>query len=231
MLGVTYLGGGDVPIYSPVFLVAGAAAVIAGYFFVRHARLHPSPFIPIRLLRGRGFGVLNTINFLFGAAALGFGALVPLYAEQRYGIPTLQAGTLLTARAIGMICVAALAVLALRRTGYRLPMIVGFLIVATGLTLMFLAPPNGFSPFAWLAVAAGVRPGMGMGASRFPRRTMPGLQTGAERGIRNRRVARNVPAIWRHRIHFGHDRDPGPQQRSGNNAGSPTCCSGSPQSW
>jgi hypothetical protein len=30
---------------------------------------------------------------------LGFGALVPLYAENRFGIPTLGAGTLLTARA------------------------------------------------------------------------------------------------------------------------------------
>ncbi len=174
MLGITYLGGGDVPIYSPVFLIASAAAVIAGYFFVRHARLHSSPFIPIRLLRGRGFGVLNTINFLFGAAALGFGALVPLYAEQRYGIPTLQAGTLLTARAIGMICVAALAVLALRRTGYRLPMIVGFLVVAAGMTLMFVAPPDGISSFAWLAVAAGVT-GMGMGFS-IPATNNAGLQ-------------------------------------------------------
>ena len=65
---------------------------------------------------------MNLINLVYGAAALGFAALVPLYGQERYGIAPLGAGTLLTARAIGMISVAGLAVLALRRTGYRLPM-------------------------------------------------------------------------------------------------------------
>ena len=123
----------------------------------------PAPFIPVRLLRGRGFGVMNAINLLFGAAVLGFGALVPLYAEARYGIQPLQAGTLLTARAVGMICVAGLAVFALRRTGYRAPMIGGFLLVAGGMTIMSLAP-HGLTPYAWLAAAAAVT-GIGMGLS------------------------------------------------------------------
>ena len=30
------------------------------------------------------------INFLYGSAALGFAALVPLYATERYGISTLD---------------------------------------------------------------------------------------------------------------------------------------------
>ena len=106
---------------------------------------------------------MNAINLLYGAAVLGFGALVPLYAESRYGIQPLQAGTLLTARAVGMICVAGLAVLALRRTGYRAPMIGGFLMVAGGMTVMSLAP-HGLTPYAWLAAAAGVT-GVGMGLS------------------------------------------------------------------
>lgn len=50
--------------------------------------------------------------------------------QERYGIAPLGAGTLLTARVVGMISVAGLAVLALRRTGYRLPMAGGFLILA-----------------------------------------------------------------------------------------------------
>ena len=41
---------------------------------------------------------MNFINFLFGCAVLGFAALVPLYAQQRYGLPALAAGTLLSAR-------------------------------------------------------------------------------------------------------------------------------------
>jgi EmrB/QacA subfamily drug resistance transporter len=162
MFGITYLGSGDVPLYSPVFLGCEAIAVGAGWAFVRHSKRAPAPFVPFRLLRGRGFGVMNVINLVYGAAALGFAALVPLYAQDRYHIPPLGAGTLLTARAVGMISVAGVAVMALRRTGYRLPMIGGFVILAGGLVIM--AWPAPISPYAWLAVAAGVT-GCGMGLS------------------------------------------------------------------
>ena len=69
---------------------------------------------------------MNLINFLYGVPVLGFAPLVPLYAEDRYGLPALAAGTLLTARALGMIATAGLAVYLLRRTGYRWPIAVGF---------------------------------------------------------------------------------------------------------
>ena len=158
----TYLGSGDVPFYSPVFLGCSACAVIAGLLFVRHSRTDPAPFVPYRLLRGRGFGIMNLINYLYGAAALGFAALVPLYAADRYRISALESGTLLTARAIGMIAVAGAAALMLRRTGYRWPMILGFAILAGGLLMMAVSAV--FSPYAWLAIGAGVT-GFGMGLS------------------------------------------------------------------
>lgn len=163
MYGISTLGGRGARPTDPLFITAEVLALVFGFAFVRHANRSPAPFIPVKLLRGRGFGVMNAINLLYGAAVLGFGALVPLYAESRYGIQPLQAGTLLTARAVGMICVAGLAVLALRRTGYRAPMIGGFLIVAGGMTVMSLAP-HGLTPYAWLAAAAGVT-GIGMGLS------------------------------------------------------------------
>ena len=53
--------------------------------------------------------------------------------------------------------------MALRRTGYRLPMIAGFVILAGGLVMMALAPA-GLSPYAWLAIGAAVT-GCGMGVS------------------------------------------------------------------
>jgi EmrB/QacA subfamily drug resistance transporter len=163
MFGITYLGEGTTSITSPGFLIPEVIAVIALVLFVRHARYGKEPFIPARLLHGRGFGVMNLINFLYGAAALGFGALVPLYAEDRFGISVLGAGTLLTARAIGMICVAGLAVFALRRTGYRKPMVVGFIIVAVGLIALTWNPTL-LPPYAWLSIAAAAT-GIGMGMS------------------------------------------------------------------
>jgi EmrB/QacA subfamily drug resistance transporter len=162
MFGITYLGSGDVPIYSPVFLGCLACAVVLGFLFVRHSKTFDAPFVPYRLLRGRGFGIMNLINYLYGAAALGFAALVPLYATDRYGISALASGTLLTARAIGMIAVAGVAALALRRTGYQWPMILGFLVLAGGLVMMAASPA--ISPYAWLAIGAGLT-GFGMGLS------------------------------------------------------------------
>src|SRR6201996_5894683 len=162
MFGITYLGSGDVPFYSPVFLGSLACALVLGWQFVRHSRTDPAPFVPYRLLRGRGFGIMNLINYLYGAAALGFAALVPLYATDRYGISALASGTLLTARAIGMIAVAGVAAMALRRTGYRWPMILGFVILAGGLLMM--ATSAAITPYGWLAIGAGLT-GFGMGLS------------------------------------------------------------------
>jgi EmrB/QacA subfamily drug resistance transporter len=162
MFGITYLGSGQVPLYSPVFLASEAVSLAALCLFIRHSRRDAAPFVPYRLLRGRGFGIMNLINFVYGAAALGFSALVPLYAQERYHIAPLGAGTLLTARAVGMIAVAGVASLALRRTGYRLPMIIGFAVLAGGLLMMSLSP--GISAYAWLAIAAAIT-GLGMGLS------------------------------------------------------------------
>lgn len=163
MFGVSYLGSGQIPLDSPIFLGCEAVALAALAAFVRHSRRHPAPFVSYRLLRGRGFGTMNLINFVYGAAALGFAALVPLYAEDRYGIAALGAGTLLTARAVGMIAIAGVAAMALRRTGYRLPMLAGFVILAAGLLMMSVGP-TGISSYAWLAIAAALT-GCGMGVS------------------------------------------------------------------
>ncbi|HET9897819.1 MAG TPA: MFS transporter [Streptosporangiaceae bacterium] len=161
MLAVSYLGSSTASALSVPFilpLMVGAGALV---LFVRHATRAEAPFVPLRLLAGREFATMNVINFLIGTAILGFGALVPLYAQERYHLSSLAAGTLLTARAVGMISVAALATFALRRTGYRLPMIVGLGIAATGLTLMSVSP-LWLTPYGWLTIVVGLT-GIGIG--------------------------------------------------------------------
>jgi EmrB/QacA subfamily drug resistance transporter len=169
MLGIAYLGTAQTgtgtvthtsPI-SPFFLIPEVLAVVSLVAFVRHSARSANPFISIRFLTGSGFGIMNLLNFLFGSAALGFAALVPLYAEERYGLRSLEAGTLLTARAVGMIAVAGMAVYLLRRTGYRWPMVAGFSLTAVGLVGLAIAP-HGLSVYVWLAIAAGIC-GVGMG--------------------------------------------------------------------
>ncbi|HEV7191731.1 MAG TPA: DHA2 family efflux MFS transporter permease subunit [Jatrophihabitantaceae bacterium] len=163
MFAASYLGAASASALSPEFLLTLVVGIAALVVFVHHAGHAADPFIPLRLLRGSGFAVMNLINFAFGVAVLGFATLVPLYAQDRYGVDILAAGTLLTARAIGMIAVAGVSTFALRRTGYRRPMFAGFLLCAAGL-LMMAIPATGVSPYLWLAVAAGVT-GLGMGVS------------------------------------------------------------------
>jgi EmrB/QacA subfamily drug resistance transporter len=162
MLGMGYLGGARSNPLSWYFLVPECIAVGCAIAFVRHSARAAAPFVSMRLLVGRGFGVMNALNFLYGSAVLGFAPLVPLYAQERYGLPPLGAGTLLTARAVGMIATAGLAVYLLRRTGYRWPIAIGFLLSACGLIGTALGP-HGLSAYAWLALAAGIC-GVGMGA-------------------------------------------------------------------
>jgi EmrB/QacA subfamily drug resistance transporter len=163
MLGIGYLGGASSTPLSPYFLLPESVAAVAAVTFVRHSSRARSPFISARLLTGRGFGVMNLLNFLYGSAVLGFAPLVPLYAEDRYGLPALAAGTLLTARAVGMITTAGLSVYLLRRTGYRWPIAVGFTLSAIGL-LATAASPHPLSTYAWLAITTGLC-GVGMGIS------------------------------------------------------------------
>ena len=107
---------------------------------------------------------MNVVNVVFGTAILGFSALIPLYAQNRYDIPIASAGTLLTARAIGTVCLAGLSAMMLRRTGCRLPMVVGFSAIAFSLVMLAIEAPAGVPPYLWLA-GWSLLTGLGMGVS------------------------------------------------------------------
>jgi EmrB/QacA subfamily drug resistance transporter len=144
-------------------LAALAVGVVLAVLFLRHATYSPTAFIPIRLLRGRTFGFMNLLNLVFGAAFLALGGLAPLYAEDRYHVDPVSAGTLLTARAFGIILVAGVSMMLLRRTGYRLPMIIGSCVGAVGLIMLQFTPPSGLSPVYWLVISTTIC-GIGMGS-------------------------------------------------------------------
>ncbi|MEO9180931.1 MAG: MFS transporter, partial [Acidimicrobiales bacterium] len=96
------------------------------------------------------------LNFLWGVVGFGLASLVPLYAEQRYHLNAISAGTLLTARAVGTIATGVLTAFAIRRTGFRAPLLVGSLLIALGTFALSVAPRWGLSPYLWLTLAAGL---------------------------------------------------------------------------
>lgn len=161
MLGINQLGEQGLHSLLPWGLLV-LGGVLAAAFVLSQER-SPNPVISPALLRRREFGIVNGLNLLYGACALGVFSLVPLFAEEAYGLGPLQAGTLLTARAIGMVVMAVAASMALRRFGYRLPMVAGFLLVGVGLFLVATSP-TGLGPYAWLGLAS-IACGMGIGIS------------------------------------------------------------------
>jgi MFS family permease len=135
--------------------------LLAGFL---HRQEHSRyPVIPPGLLRRRAFAIINSLNLVYGAFALGMFSFVPLYAQTRYGMGPLQAGTLLTARALGMMSIAVFVALLIRRLGYRPPMVVGFVVTGIGLALLAV-PPVSMSPFLWLSLGSLVS-GLGVGIS------------------------------------------------------------------
>jgi len=178
MLGVNYLGERDVPFLAPVVWVPLGAAVLAGWVFVRHLGRSAQPFIRPRLLYGKDFGVVNLVNALLGGVSLGAIVLLPLYATNRYGIDALSSGSLLVAQGLASVVTSVLAVMALRRTGYRAPIAVGGTFIVAGVLLLALPPQLGATPYLWLAGAA-LLAGVGMGIIN-PASRNAGLQLAPE---------------------------------------------------
>jgi MFS family permease len=162
--GITNLGGRHTALDDPLFIVPEVFGIVLLYLFIQHTRHAVEPFIPVRFFRARGFAVMNSLNLFWGVCGFGVASLVPLYAEERYHFSALNAGTLLTARGVGAIAVGAAAAFALRRTGYRAPLILGFVLVTAGTLLLSVAPQWGLSPYAWLSIAAGIT-GLGNGTA------------------------------------------------------------------
>jgi len=163
MLAITDLGNRGAGLTSPAFLVPFALAVVCGWAFVRHCTRAPDPLVPPHLLKGRIFAASNAVNLVWGACAIGFGALVPLFAEDRYHLTPLAAGTLLTSRAVGEIALAIAASVLIHRTGYRVPIIAGIGLISVGFA-MIAAPVQFGSPYFWLAVGSTLT-GLGTGLS------------------------------------------------------------------
>ncbi|MEV6123916.1 MFS transporter [Streptomyces sp. NPDC052077] len=160
MTAITTFGEGA-PAHSWQVVGPGAAGLVGLVLFTRRARRTPEPLVPLDLITGRHFRTVNVVNLVFGCAAIGFTAMLPFYAALRYGIEPLRAGSLLIARAIGMTLVSTLTAFALSRTGNRVPMLVGFTVMASGFGAMALPPP-GMSGYWWLALSTCVA-GLGIG--------------------------------------------------------------------
>ncbi|MGH9044526.1 MAG: MFS transporter [Acidimicrobiales bacterium] len=178
MLAISYLGEKHAKADSAIFIVPIVIAVLTIWWFLRHIKGSNEPFIAPRLIYGYGFGAVNLINSIYGGVPLGAVALIPLYATNRYHIGALNSGTLLIANGIAAVILSTVVALALRRTGYRVPLFIGSAVIVAGMILLALRPPWGVPPYGWLACGAFLV-GAGAGTINPPCRNA-GLQLAPE---------------------------------------------------
>ncbi|HVW57973.1 MAG TPA: MFS transporter [Rhizobiaceae bacterium] len=154
MLAVSYLGERNASLWSPAFLLPLLVAIATLLIFLRHIARSAQPFIAPRLIHGANFGSVNLVNVIYGGVTIGAAALIPLYAANRYGMSAFDSGTLLIAQGIATVLLSIAAAFSLRRTGHRLPLYIGGVIIAVGMLLLAVTPVFGISPYAWLAGSA-----------------------------------------------------------------------------
>jgi MFS family permease len=133
MYGMTVWGNNvDIDLQVFIWFLVGIAGLV---LFVRHEGRSSDPMIDLRLLKERAFFAANLYNLLYGALVFGFFSFIPLYATYEYGMSASAAGFILTPRAVVMIAVSAISSFLLIRFGYRLPMIIGIILVSISLFL------------------------------------------------------------------------------------------------
>jgi len=148
-----------------LYLLLGSVLMWA---FLRWESTASAPVLEMELLKNYTFKIVYGLNLLYGACVFGMMAFIPYYGQVAYGMSNLVGGSMLTARALGMMCMSALTSLLLNRLGYRLPMAIGFLILAASTAALALFPGQpvffGFvvHDFWWLAIMVFIS-GMGVG--------------------------------------------------------------------
>jgi hypothetical protein len=163
MFAIGYMGEKNATPWSPAFVVPSAIAIFAAWRFFHHINRSPHPFIAPRLIHGPGFGPVNLVNAIYGGVTLGAVTLIPLYATNRYRMDALGSGTLLVAQGAAAIGLSVIGALALRRTGYRMPLYIGGAAIAIGMLLLAFRPDATIPPYGWLAGSAFLV-GVGAGA-------------------------------------------------------------------
>ena len=150
MYAVTYLGESTTDINTSFFISLILASMLFFSLFFRHIKRAKFPFIKPRFIYGKGFGAVNLVNFIQTGMVIGGVSLIPLYAVSRYGISELHSGTLLVGEGVASVVMSVIMSIYLRRTGYRLPIYIGSIVLALGFVLLSLSPMFGINSFIWL---------------------------------------------------------------------------------
>lgn len=152
MYAATNLGEEESSVYSPLIIGLIVVSFISFTLFFRHLKRVKFPFINPQFIYGKGFGAVNLINLIHTGMVIGSASLIPFYAASRYGISGLHSGLLLVIEGTASVIMSVVMSIYLRRTGYRMPLYFGSMILVAGVALISFQPILNISPYTWLAM-------------------------------------------------------------------------------
>src|SRR5207237_8961035 len=82
-----------------------------------HERRHPSPFLPIDLLRERTIAITTIVVLLFASCLFAVVFFLPIYLQLGHHVSAQYAGFLLLPVPVGMVTAAMISARTLQRTG------------------------------------------------------------------------------------------------------------------
>jgi EmrB/QacA subfamily drug resistance transporter len=124
-------------------LIGIPAAVLLTGFFERQVRAE-HPLLPVAVLRSRPVIGANLVLAMLGGAMLGFQYLITLYFQNILGYSPAQSGSAILPIPLGIAALSLFGYPRLsQRTGARVLIVPGMLMVAVGMFLLVFAPTHG----------------------------------------------------------------------------------------
>ena len=118
------------------FVIYLSASVVSFGLFVLRQRTTSDPLLPLAMFRAIPFSAANVTHLLLGGALIIGMVTVPLMANTVLGLTALDGGLMLMRMTVAIPVGAVAGGYASQRFGYRLPSIVGLLLIAVGYGLM-----------------------------------------------------------------------------------------------
>ena len=118
------------------FFIYLLTAAISFALFVLRQRTTPDPLIPLEMFRSAPFSAANMTHLLVGGSLIIGMLTVPFMANTLLGLTALDGGLMLMRMTVAIPVGAIVGGYACQRFGYRLPAVVGLLLVALGYAMM-----------------------------------------------------------------------------------------------
>lgn len=135
IIGITFA---PMPNLGTLALALIAVTIVATFLFIRRERRAPNPLFDLTIARRRTFWVAALAGMIVFGSLMGSFFIGQQFLQDVLSYNTFQAGAAVLPSAVMMIAMSPVAALLIPRLGSRITLIIGFIALGSGFSLMFL---------------------------------------------------------------------------------------------